>query len=288
PLEADFNNTRHTDRQAAGGFGYLNGWDHRADGSTAPWSTSGESEVDCLMCHLAGYDFLERSKTIRFFGSFESAASVGAGFGQLAYLDSIPDVTGTSAVTGQAISYRKNAVLYNAQTVDVQSDGSVWFDMNGLQGTPGNTNCAFCHASTEPAPGDGFYSVKAIEDDVYVADTDAYQDLRSKPRKGSRGRGFYWGVKQDIHTGIGCKGCHMNTGKAPVKGDGTGDTTYLNERCSPGKSVDPWLTAHNDNDETVLYCQDCHITHTAPYDYGAPDPRYAHEKAGLTEHMTKV
>ncbi len=172
--------------------------------------------------------------------------------------------------------------------------------MDKISRQPADDNCVVCHAPTGPAgPTPDFWNTPMVKDDTLVSDGDDYVDLKGGPRSDWAKRGFFWGSKKvDTHFGLGCKGCHMDTDKQlDLNRDGTASTpyTHMKDRCSPAKGVDPLGTAQNSTDNTVLYCQDCHYgvdsngtALSSEKTQNAPDPRYAHVRAGVDGHTDSI
>ncbi|NTV50411.1 MAG: PKD domain-containing protein [Geobacteraceae bacterium] len=92
---------------------------------TNDYAQTGALEMDCLMCHLDGYEWDKRRDAIRV-GNFDSSRAAGAGLG-----------TPTSGT----------AVAYDATKV-VPVLGALTLDVNVAQkivATPKSANCASCH-----------------------------------------------------------------------------------------------------------------------------------------------
>jgi len=58
-------------------------WSHGKASYGAPWTKSGVSEADCLICHLKGYQWKEKGGNTKGGGSFKYGPTVGAGWANI-------------------------------------------------------------------------------------------------------------------------------------------------------------------------------------------------------------
>ncbi|MFH1688337.1 MAG: formate dehydrogenase subunit gamma [bacterium] len=92
------------------------------------WDRSGVVEADCFICHLEGYNFLERAYQLSL-GNYRWAVVSGTGFG---IVDGVVN-------RGQQPSVTYNTRFFNA-------DGSISPEMSW---PPPDDNCVFCHGQSD-------------------------------------------------------------------------------------------------------------------------------------------
>ncbi len=250
----------------------LNAWDfHVEDGMVvrSDWSGgTGVLDVDCLLCHLDGYDFFGRNQQIRRFTRFRQAAAVGAGLG-----------TVDAAVAGSDnfdydriyVNRDENNQLYLS-----------WYTTYRINRVPRSDNCINCHMpdmvmhENETEQGDlwqsHFYADAAIPGgDFATANLEP-----AVKRNDSVKRGDSW-RQDEVHKFMGCGGCHSETGKFSAR-----------DQHSPGKGLDP-LKFASAADVTVKMCEDCHVLYgdldgdgqRDTMTYGPPEMQVYHDQAGL-------
>lgn len=116
-------------------------------------------------------------------------------------------------------------------------------------------------------------------------------------------RGDLWAEGYDVHLGLECSGCHMNTNTTKidvVAGDGT-VTFDGKSTCDPGKGYDSSagvegnaaLRAKVNSQDTVKKCDNCHVTGknqqgVAINTFGARNPTAAHQAAGLLKNVVQA
>jgi hypothetical protein len=234
-----------------------------SDGSAAKtdvlymdWDNTGVLEMDCLLCHLEGYDYDARVATQRA-AKFDASRAVGAG---------IADPNNVVwAVNSTAPSGYGTEVFYNDLVVD-NGSGLELSDtvLLNIKGVPPSENCAFCHANW---PGVDW-----------------------------KKRGDSWrNERTDAHWVLNCMGCHeRKVGDAiGTSGNASAGADYdALGQCDPAKAHAPYSSNWNEKDDTVKTCEDCHLNAgydsiLAEYspDYGAPDPTGTHEYYGLTAKL---
>ncbi|GFO64761.1 PKD domain-containing protein [Geomonas paludis] len=101
------------------------------DAKINDFAETGVLEMDCLSCHLDGYDWAARRDQVRK-GNFDSSRVAGAGFG--------------TAVSGTNVTYDPTKVV----AVTDETTGDVTYKLSAnagakILGTPTSTNCASCH-----------------------------------------------------------------------------------------------------------------------------------------------
>jgi hypothetical protein len=121
-------------------------------------------------------------------------------------------------------------------------------------------------------------------------------------------RGDLWAPGYDVHLGLDCAGCHMNTKTTKVDvfaapTDPNNPNTIFDGKslCDPGKGYDsaagvegnPLKRATVNSQNTVKKCDDCHVTGknsdgVAIDTFGAPNPTAAHRAAGLLKNVTQA
>ncbi len=99
----------------------------------SPWNRSGVNEADCLICHLKGYQWKERSATLRG-GHFKYGPVVGAGWSTVILSR---DESGNPKVDEVNIDYSKK---------EVADFGNLNLQM---MRRPSDENCWFCHAISD-------------------------------------------------------------------------------------------------------------------------------------------
>ena len=156
------------------------------------------------------------------------------------------------------------AVYYNDMVVD--NGGNLEFGSSiiaNLKSTPPSDNCAFCHFNH------GSVDWK------------------------KRGDNWKKDATYDVHTVLGCMGCHE--GKTGSEIGTTGDpTSTAIGQCDPAKGNAPYSSLWNANDNTIKTCEDCHLkagwdAGLGEYsnDFGAPNPIAAHQRYGFTAQIVQ-
>ena len=217
------------------------------------WPNNGVLEMDCLLCHLKGYDYGARMEMLRQ-ARFDASRAVGAGV-------AAPNTVAWGTNAWAPVGYGTE-VDYN----DVNATGGVLkfskTTLLNIKASPPNDNCVFCHANIPAVDwkkrGDnwkkdvdahwllgcmGCHQGKvgsAIGTSGSVSSSDLGQ---CDPARGNPVYSSVWGkTKNTIKT---CEDCHLRAGYDSGLG------TY-----SP--------------------------------DYGAPDPTGTHEYYGLTAKMCQT
>ncbi|QWV92404.1 hypothetical protein KP004_14475 [Geomonas oryzisoli] len=260
----------------------LNPWDFFVANDTvqqvdwAQWGSNGTLQLDCLMCHLQGYDHLARNEEITRYQRLYNAGTVGSG---LAVLD---------AAAGDGFS-----MDYDASQVMVASDGNLYLDFSftdRITRFPQAGNCVHCHMPTAVKNQAGvdwkkqFYAYDAVPSD------DPANPGNVKPARYLSDmvkRGDIWN-SDELHKGLQCSGCHSQTGK--FQAWKSNDANYMH---SPGKGYDPMGEGADEFGGTVKFCYDCHVLKgdvngdgvTDTDWFYAPVPDNSHSKAGL---MAKI
>ena len=243
------------------------------------YADTGVLEMDCLVCHMAGYSWDNRTHAIRK-GNFDASRVAGAGLGTADNADGSLNLNGTGAGTG----YGK-IVTYDP--LMVENDGGIatlsGLALNTIQAVPASANCSACHM------------------DMHKVDW--------------KKRGDTWAedmaYQTEVHKSIGCIGCHtrddgmemdpnntmgtVGTGDdksdSPLwTGNATGDAASgaTTQGHDPSKGNAPYSSLWNNNDNTVRTCAGCHTAAAAKTYYGfggAPDPTSRHAQLGLTQTL---
>jgi hypothetical protein len=158
----------------------------------APWDRSGVSEVDCLLCHLKGYQWKDRVATLkgRF---FKYGPSVGAGWANLKLSQ---DESGNPKVDEVSTDYTKKEVA----------------DFDNLHRQivkrPSDENCWFCHAIADGRRRGRLWSP---ETDIHKAKgMDCVSCHPSdKEHNFAKGNTLQESVRDDLdNTMHSCEGCH--------------------------------------------------------------------------------
>ncbi|MBJ6751526.1 hypothetical protein [Geomonas anaerohicana] len=237
----------------------------------AMWGMNGTLQMDCLMCHLDGYDHLARNEEIVRYNRLYNAGTLGSG---LAVLSSAEGDTFT--------------LDYDASKVKLGSDGILYLDFSftdRITRYPKAENCVHCHMPTvvkgeTPDWKKSFYSYDAVPSD------DPANPANVKPARYLSDlvkRGDIWN-NQELHQGFQCSGCHTSTGKYQAW-----DPSRADYQHSPGKGYDPMSGTADDFGGTVKFCYDCHVTGgdlngdgiQEMDSFGAPQADAAHIATGL-------
>jgi len=185
-------------------FGYeVSGDDPRLDGDYtffsrgdpdygAPWDRSGVSEVDCLICHLKGYQWKERGASLR--GRlFKYGPTVGAGWANVKLSQ---DESGHLKADEVRIDYAKK---------EVADFGNLHLQ---IVKRPPDENCWFCHAIADGKRRGRLWSP---ETDIHKAK--GFDCLSCHPsdkdHNFAKGDTLQETVRDDLDNTIhSCEGCH--------------------------------------------------------------------------------
>ena len=216
----------------------------------ADFSQLGVIEMDCLLCHLKGYDYTARRDMLRA-AKFDASRAVGAG------VATQNNVAFGTADYGTAVNYN-DLVVDNGGYLEFGSSITA-----NLKATPPSDNCAFCH-----------FNHGAVD---------------------WKKRGDNWkkDVTYDVHTVLGCMGCHEGKTGSEIGTTGDPASTAIGQ-CDPAKGNAPYSSLWNANDNTIKTCSDCHDKAgwdanlgTYSNDYGAPNPIAAHQRYGFTAQIVQ-
>ena len=265
----------------------LNPWDFYIENDTVvrgDWAANGVLDVDCLVCHLQGYDNLARNAEVRGAARFGAAAPVGAGLATVDAAD--PD-----------------QLDYLATMVAKDGSNQLYLSTNitqRLAGQPLSENCLACHMpdmvmhENEAVNGDlwqnHFYSAAAVPSDD-PGNPDPLVAANKKPalyRNEMLKRGATW-RRDAAHKVVGCSGCHSRTGKTQAYNPVSAAASYLH---SPGKGFDP-LKYPSAADGTVKLCEDCHVHYGYLdddgqqdfLDFAPPEMQVRHAQSGLLANI---
>lgn len=228
---------------------------NRGDVVIQDYSQTGVLEMDCLICHQKDYSWEKRKDAVRA-GEYDASRAMGANMA-------------TSAKDGVT-------VFYNSTSVTRLTDGTAVANLEyKIVGKPLSEQCTSCHLGT----------AKEDEDGVEIGHTKYQVDWKK--------RGELWsvnGTNLDVHSAIGCMGCHERTtatiAGVPTNVGTTGTTSDLNlGLCDPAKGgASPFDALWNALDnKDFKNCAGCHEPATTPTykTFGAPNSKGAHDKAGL-------
>lgn len=211
------------------------------------WREAGVLEVDCLMCHLSDYDFNGRHHMVES-ARVDASRVVGAGLGS--YNDSAVWAAGsttTPADYGTHVFYNNsNGMLASAgEGSPLKLSSSM---LTRINYRPETKNCNFCHFNTD-LDGDGDIDTDPAGT---MADTFGASDWKK--------RGDVWmgDATHDVHTVLGCLGCHEQKDGSFVGIDGN-PMSPANGLCDPAKGDVPYSTLWDANDNTMKTCADCHL-----------------------------
>ncbi len=217
----------------------------------ADFAKLGVLEMDCMLCHLKGYEYVDRRDMLRA-AKFDASRAVGAGVAEQNNVSFGTAGYGTS-------------VYYNDQVVD--NGGFLEFGSSilaNLKATPPSDNCAFCHFNH------GGVDWK------------------------KRGDNWKNDPNYDVHTVLGCMGCHEGKIGSEIGTSGDPNSSAIGQ-CDPAKGNAPYSSLWNANDNTMKTCADCHLkagwdAGLGEYsnDFGAPDPTARHQALGLTAQLCQT
>jgi hypothetical protein len=196
----------------------------------ALWNQSGVSEADCLICHLKGYRWKERSATLMG-GSFKYGPTVGAGWANIKFSQ---DESGNSRVDEVIVEYTKKEVA-DFENLHLQ-----------IVKRPPDENCWSCHAS---ADGRTMGRQWSPETDVHKAKGLHCLSCHPSDREHNfaKGNTIQQTVRNDlINTMSSCEECH-----------------YRGKDKKAPRYKHPFSPRHL----KLIACQTCHIPfQTAPAD----------------------
>ena len=227
------------------------------------YTDSGVMEMDCLMCHLPGYDYEGRRDLLRK-GKLGALMSVGSG------LASENGAAFGDPNFGTTVVYDASNPAFEVLADDQLGLTQTWAIEN-LTGRPDSNNCATCHMNE--------FSV----------------DWKK--------RGDNWAPEgqydfaYEVHYNIGCMGCHERDTDSPPSWVGPGGSGTANyPSMAPGSlGHDPakgimaqYSGLYNKNDGAQFKdCVDCHTNGTDGQSYAAPNPEAAHAAYGLTAKVAQ-
>ena len=244
---------------------FIDQYDENNDGNIGElleqnYDDTGVLEVDCLMCHMEGYSWDDRTHALRE-GKFDTSRVVGAGIG-------IDDFNATTDGGYMGPGYGLKVAYDGSMVESVDGNATLTALANSMiEGVPPSANCSSCHF------------------DMHRVDWK------------KRGTSWVNDHTNEVHYSLGCMGCHERTDSVdvdPVIGDndaiwtGAGSSTELGH--DPTKGGAPFSSLWNKNDKKggAKTCAYCHTTNpgteTALF---AVDPTDAHTAAGLLATLTQ-
>lgn len=213
------------------------------------WSTTGVMEMDCLLCHLEGYDYDARIAMLRD-AKFDASRAVGAGVAAPNTADWGDTYYGTK------VTY--NNLVEDANTTGSTNAGNATFNsavLTSIKASPPSENCGFCHFNM---PGVDW-----------------------------KKRGDNWKKDVDAHWVVQCMGCHAGKVGTTIGTSGSVSSSDLGQ-CDPARGNAPYSSVWKPTKNTIKTCDDCHLRagydsglDTYSPDYGAPDPTGKHQAYGL-------
>lgn len=279
------------------------------------YSKTGVMEMDCLLCHLPGYDYAQRTYLLRQ-AKIDATRPVAAGFAT-----ANPATWAAGAVTpadpgyGTLVTYDESQ--FDTAYVNNGDDYTGFLTLPGtwlsdnLAGKPDSTNCAFCHMNKPGVDwkkrGDNW---PATVTSTFYNDATNGEETHSFEIPSD--------FTYEVHQNIGCMGCHERKPTASQPNlediDWTGSSGYATMGTGllghdPAKGSAPFSSLYNNNDFAAFKkCQDCHVnggvdgTMLVDTDgdlvpdspikngesYAAPNPNAAHAAAGLTAKIVQA
>ncbi len=158
----------------------------------APWSQSGVSEADCLICHLKGYRWKERGATLR--GRFfKYGPTVGAGWAEVKRSE---DESGELKVDDLIVDYTKKEVA-DFENLHLQ-----------ILRKPADENCWSCHSLA-----DGKRKGRSWRQETDIHKAKGLQCISCHPgdkeHNFAKGNTLQQTVRDDLdHSMYSCEDCH--------------------------------------------------------------------------------
>lgn len=255
----------------------VNGNGNKGEALYIDYQQTGVMEMDCLMCHLPGYKYVDRRFALRG-GKIDATRAVGAGIVEYDVItDGEGHQTGVDLKNGKAWGQDGygTTVVYDMNVVTVNVNGELeltgeWMEEN-VAVKPDGTNCANCHMNE--------FSV----------------DWKK--------RGDHWApdgnydFAYEVHYNIGCMGCHERRptdlqdddfiSRGGLPNFATMGPGLLGH--DPAKGQAPYSGLYNKNDKAAFKsCESCHLLGGEGGDnYAAPNPDAAHAAAGLMVNVVQ-
>lgn len=228
-----------------GDYGFVNP-STGAKGAAA-WSRTGVAEADCLLCHMPGYSWKNRTATLgagpalvdaagQPVPAFEAASTAGAGFAQVTFVSPAPPQPKAQTVT---IDYGAGGVKPDGTTA--LTPGNVG---QFLEREVRDENCRGCHSTPDRKKSGRSWSA---DTDVHKAAGIGCVDCHpaGSDHQIAKGDITIGSVRDDLDGGmVDCAGCHLE-GRAPA-----------------GMAAPDPTAAHGDLPALhleKLSCQACHI-----------------------------
>ena len=171
---------------------------------------------------------------------------------------------GAGLATASGTSQTSITMAYDANAVDGGAGANVTLNtatMAKIDGAPAPENCSGCHF------------------DMHAVDWK------------KRGSAWSGDATHEVHTSIGCMGCHERTDNTEIMTalqsvnleawDGSGTSALLGHDPTKGNIVFSSLWNKTDTKDAKT-CASCHTANPSVEAYGAADPASAHTAAGLT------
>jgi hypothetical protein len=248
-LRPGYTNSYANDLAEFNGYNYfIDQYDENADGNlgevlSANYADSGVMEMDCLVCHLDGYSWTDRTATLRE-GKLDTSRVVGAGLGTDSY-------TGVARGTnyGKTVDYSPTMVESDSGNATLTA-----LALASIDGTPPDANCSSCHF------------------DMHQVDW---------KKRGASWSGIHNNEVHSAVGCMGCHTNADAIASGATDADNSLLTGVANGTPGhdPGKGKAPFSSLWNKRDnDMVRTCAYCHANATL----GAPDPTDAHIAAGLS------
>ncbi|RMG59028.1 MAG: hypothetical protein D6713_06440 [Deltaproteobacteria bacterium] len=214
----------------------------------APWNATGVSQADCLICHMEGYSWFNRTVTlgagpnlfmVTGYKAFQSAPAAGAGW---------------ATINMNAVVMMPGQLPYlNPQAA---SDFAIDYDLGINSGT----------LSYDDPNNPSYYVIPA---EVIVKETPDQNCWNCHGTPDVRKYGRSWESDTDAHNarGVFCVNCH------PAGEDAPDPKIQGHEKHDFAKGTSMIGSVRDDLDGTMFDCEDCHVKGAYP---GAPDPATAH------------
>ena len=256
---------------------FIDTYDVDGDGDEAEvmymdYANTGVMEMDCLLCHMPGYDYNKRTELLRD-GKVDATRAVPAGLAVENSATWAPASNTAPSGYGTMVTYDLTKFdTYDVSGTPVLRLSADW-GHNNLVSVPDSVNCAYCHMN--------------------------------KPGVDWKKRGDNWAPEgqydfnYEVHYNIGCMGCHERKPTALQPDTGVDEFTsvyggpYPTQGVGllghdPAKGIAPFSSLYNNNDLAAFKkCEDCHVNGAGGREYAAPNPTAAHAAAGLTAKVVQ-
>ncbi len=240
---------------------------NRGDAVVQDYSQTGVLEMDCLMCHLQGYNWEARKAAVRS-GQFDASRAAGAGLI-------------TQIVDGRTVFYNSTSVRVDAGVLKFQPEIAA-----SIEPVPPSANCSFCHMNQYRADWQKRGEQWTAASDIHfgmgcmachertdkaapVIGINGLADSTNlglcDPAKGSASPFETLWNKLDSVNFRDCADCHTDSTKASYKKYGASDPTWLHagfglaSSASGGNKIAYDKSGKLVSHLEIIDCTACHV-----------------------------